>query len=138
MPINFICPHCGRNTIVADEFAGQSGPCAGCGNTIAVPPRHAAPVPNLGENAAIRMLLPVGRSIWAIAAGYMGLFSLAVLPAPFAIILGIVAILDIRKHPEKHGLGRAIFGLIMGTIVTILVIIGIVAAMMEQPHRGFR
>ena len=74
------------------------------------PPRQE----DIGQNAGIRLLLPVGRSIWAILAGYMGLFSLLVLPAPLAILLGIVAIIDIRKHPEKHGMGRAIFAIIMG------------------------
>ena len=39
---------------------------------------------DLGDDAAMRMLLPVGRSGWAIAAGYLGLFSLIVLPAPYA------------------------------------------------------
>ncbi|MHB8952751.1 MAG: DUF1559 domain-containing protein [Pirellulaceae bacterium] len=37
MPISFTCPHCGRRTNVADQYAGQSGPCAGCGQTITVP-----------------------------------------------------------------------------------------------------
>jgi len=43
MPIPFTCPHCGLQTNVADEYAGQSGPCAGCGKTITVPPRMQAP-----------------------------------------------------------------------------------------------
>jgi hypothetical protein len=37
MPIAFICPHCGQQTDVSDEYAGQSGPCAKCGATITVP-----------------------------------------------------------------------------------------------------
>jgi prepilin-type processing-associated H-X9-DG protein len=37
MPISFTCPHCGLQTNVADEYAGQTGPCAGCGKTITVP-----------------------------------------------------------------------------------------------------
>src|SRR6185437_12900237 len=37
MPIEFICPHCGRQTEVSDEYAGQSGPCVQCGKTITVP-----------------------------------------------------------------------------------------------------
>ena len=65
------------------------------------------------------MLLPVGRSGWAIAAGYLGLISVLVIPAPFALLFGILAIMDIRKNPKKHGMGRAIFGIIMGTLVTI-------------------
>ena len=38
MPIQFTCPHCGLQTSVADEYAGRSGPCAGCGQTVSVPP----------------------------------------------------------------------------------------------------
>jgi len=37
MPIDFTCPHCGARTNVADQYAGQSGPCAQCGRTITVP-----------------------------------------------------------------------------------------------------
>jgi hypothetical protein len=89
---------------------------------IPAPPPSAPQATRLGDDAAMRMLLPVGRSGWAIAAGYLGLFSLIVLPAPAALLASIVAIWDIRRskssvHP-KHGMGRAIFGLIMGVLGT--------------------
>ncbi len=74
---------------------------------------------DLGDDPAIRMLLPVGRSGWAIAAGYLGLLSLACFPAPLAIITGCIALWDIHRHPEKHGMGRAIFGIVMGTLASI-------------------
>jgi len=81
----------------------------------------------LGDNAGMRLLLPVGRSGWAIAAGYLGLFSLIVFPAPLALVISIIAIWDIRKsksseHP-KHGMGRAIFGLIMGIVGTAILLL---------------
>ena len=38
MPIAFTCPHCGASNEVADEYAGQSAPCAACGKTMGVPP----------------------------------------------------------------------------------------------------
>lgn len=151
MAINFTCPHCAHRTNVSDEYAGHSGPCAECGKTITVPPaappaasegRHCphcrAPLAlnavgctqcgtrfssseRLGDNAGIRMLMPVGRSIWAIIAGYLGLFAVLVIPAPFAIIVGVIAIVDICRHPEKHGMGRAIFGIVMGVIGCLLI-----------------
>jgi len=37
MPIHFSCPHCGLETLVDDEYAGQSGPCASCGKLIRIP-----------------------------------------------------------------------------------------------------
>jgi hypothetical protein len=82
---------------------------------------------DLAQSAGMRMLLPVGRSGWAIAAGYLGLFSLLILPAPIALIISIVAIRDIKRHPETHGLGRAVFGLIMGIGGTVVLIFGAIA-----------
>ncbi len=78
--------------------------------------------PKMENSAGMRLLLPVGRSGWAIAAGYLGLFGLVILPAPLALIVSIVAIRDIRKSKgaasPKYGMGRAIFGLIIGVCGT--------------------
>jgi hypothetical protein len=90
----------------------------------ATPYRPGASPNDPGQSAGMRMLIPVGRSGWAIASGYLGL--LAVLPfigALFgvaALITGIFAIRDIRTNPQRHGLGRAIFGIIMGALFTLL------------------
>lgn len=35
--ISFSCPHCGRHTIVGDQFVGKTGSCRGCGKTITIP-----------------------------------------------------------------------------------------------------
>ena len=75
---------------------------------------------SIGDNAGVRALLPVGRSGLAIAAGYVGLVSFLVWPAALAaIILGILAIRDIKRNEGKHGMGRAIFALIAGGIVIV-------------------
>jgi hypothetical protein len=77
---------------------------------------YGGPPSDIGQDAGMRWLLPVGRSGWAIAAGYLGLFSVIPIFAPIALIISIVAIRDIKKHPERHGMGRAIFGLVMGIL----------------------
>ncbi|MEO8373489.1 MAG: DUF4190 domain-containing protein [Candidatus Solibacter sp.] len=71
------------------------------------------------NDAAMRAILPVGRSGWAIAAGYLALFSILLLPAPFALACGLMAMRAIRRNPAKHGMGRAIFGIVMGTLGTL-------------------
>ena len=43
MPISFTCPHCGLAMNVADQYAGQSGPCSRCGKPITIPGTPAAP-----------------------------------------------------------------------------------------------
>jgi prepilin-type processing-associated H-X9-DG protein len=47
VPISFQCPHCGAQSQVDDQFAGQSGPCRGCGATVTIPgaPAGAATYP---------------------------------------------------------------------------------------------
>ncbi|MDA7977564.1 MAG: DUF4190 domain-containing protein [Pirellulales bacterium] len=86
---------------------------------------------DIGDDAGMRMLLPVGRSAYAIFAGYMGLFSVLGIFAPLAILFGALAVREIKAsegtaHP-KHGMGRAIFGIVMGVLGTMGLIVGIIA-----------
>ncbi len=91
---------------------------------------------DIGQNAGMRMMLPVGRSGWAIAAGYLGLFGLIIVPAPLALIISIIAIYDIRRHRNdpspRHGMGRAIFGLIIGILGTGLIVFFFVVNYMKS------
>ncbi|MFP6856693.1 MAG: DUF4190 domain-containing protein [Roseibacillus sp.] len=86
----------------------------------------------MGQDAGTRLLLPVGRSIWAIIAGYLGLFALVVIPAPLALLTGIIAYFDIRKSQSspnpKYGMGRAIFAIVMGSLGTVVLIVILVGA----------
>ncbi len=72
----------------------------------------------------MRLLFPVGRSVWAIIAGYLGLLSVTLVIAPLAVICSVVAIVDIQKSKlgtkRKYGMGRAIFGILMGLIGTVI------------------
>jgi len=122
------CANCGTLNI---EPASQ---CARCGQALGAAPTTMAPPmvapPRLEDDRVMRMLLPVGRSGLAIAAGYAGLFAVLILPAPIALLLGVLAVRDLRRHPEKHGMGRAVFALIMGGLGTLglgVVVVGIVA-----------
>lgn len=97
-----------------------------------LPPMAAQASPRMEDNAGMRLLMPIGRSGWAIAAGYLGLFALIVLPAPLALIAGIVAVVDIRRSRRggapKYGMGRAIFGLVMGAIGTAILVFIVLAS----------
>ena len=37
MSYTFTCPHCHLKTLVEDQYAGKSGPCAGCGKEVVIP-----------------------------------------------------------------------------------------------------
>jgi phage FluMu protein Com len=153
MPIELNCPSCSHLLRVPDHVAGKQVRCPHCQTVSTVPqaaelvdaiPVEVAPAPaanpfatapappyprqNLGDDAAVRMLLPVGRSGWAIAAGYFGLFSVLFCPAPIAVILGVIAIIHIRKNPKLHGMGRAIFGLVMGLIFSGILALAMISS----------
>jgi hypothetical protein len=91
--------------------------------------------PDIGEDPAMRMLLPVGRSGWAIASGYLGLISVLCFPAPFALLTGILAIREMNRNPKLHGMGRAIFGIIMGSLGTIGLLAVLIAVLAEKAGR---
>jgi len=84
MPISFTCPHCGNNMSVADQYAGQSGPCAQCGQAITIPfPKGAA-----GPSAAA----PIGTGA-AVAGGSAIVVILAVVGIGVLVCGGILVAL---------------------------------------------
>ncbi len=59
MPISFTCPHCGANKNVPDHYAGQTGPCAECGETVTIPGTPMAAPPPKSSTAPIVIILGV-------------------------------------------------------------------------------
>lgn len=116
------CQNCGAAVEAGAAY------CTKCGKPVGAQPS----VVGTSDDAALRMVIPIGRSGWAIAAGYAGLLSLIPLVGVFAIVLGIVAIRDIKKHPEKHGLGRAWFGIVTGALMTPLWVFAFILAAMHK------
>jgi len=113
------CEKCGQGN---DDNAFR---CVKCGEIVQILPVAQA-VPQIEDTAGMRMLLPVGRSMWAIAAGYVALFSVLILPAPLALALGITAVVHIRRNPGLHGMGRAVFAIVMGALFSMLLIMCVI------------
>ena len=72
----------------------------------------------------LQYVIPINTSGLAIAAGYVGLISVLCLPAPLALLLGILALRHLKKNPKLHGKGRAIFAIVMGALFTVVPAIG--------------
>lgn len=127
-PQAYLCGHCGADVTVRASAPGQPY----LPSQQHRPQQPYPPQADIGQDPAMRMLLPVGRSIWAIAAGYLGLFSVVGgCAAPLALFCGIMALRDIKQHPDRHGMGRAIFGIVMGVIglvFLVLLVIGMIAS----------
>lgn len=86
-----------------------------------LPPRLPPPPP--ARTNATSWLAPTNRSGWAIAAGYLGLFAVLMLPAPFALAAGILGLREIGRTPGLGGKGRAIFGIAMGGLFSALLFV---------------
>ena len=101
------------------------------------PPSHGVPppVPPAPVNQALSMVLPINRSVWAIAAGYLALFSVLCLPAPFALFCGIMALRDLKRQPHLQGAGRAWFGIVMGSLGTVLLLLACAGFAIEEIRR---
>jgi len=72
------------------------------------------------------------RSDWATAAGYLGLLSVFIIPAPLAVAAGIAGLRDIRRARQRtgrrlSGRGRAVFGIVLGSVFTVVLVWGIAA-----------
>ena len=100
------------------------------------PPVHAPPASlrappaarPIDQDPALRMLLPIGRSILSIAAGYVALFSVLLVPAPIALLLGILAVMQLKRRPDLSGMGRAVFAIVMGSIFSVVLIALVIAS----------
>jgi len=109
------CPTCGQSN--PDGAAA----CASC---------H-APMPGAPKKDAtdgLQLLLPVKVNIWAFFAGYLGLFAILMIFAPFALIMGLIAVRQLRRHEGERGYGRAWFGIVMGVLGTLALVVLLVAA----------
>ena len=60
------CPYC------AEEIQQELDVCPFCRSDLVESEDWQPPHEDIGKNAGMRMLFPVGRSGWAIAAGYAG------------------------------------------------------------------
>lgn len=108
--------------------------CVKCGQVVQVsPPVRLVQPTRLEDDAFARAALPVGRTGLSIAAGYAGLASVLLWPlGPLAILLGVLAIRELKRKPGRLGMSRACFGLGMGIATTaglvVLVVLKLVRA----------
>jgi hypothetical protein len=118
-----ICTGCGL------EINDRAPSCFKCGT---INPAVAPPAAREGDplaDPALGLILPVGRSPLSVIAGYLGLLSFLVgCLAPIALGVSIAAIVDLKRHPEKRGMGRAVFGLVCGTFVTVGMLVVLILA----------
>jgi uncharacterized RDD family membrane protein YckC len=85
--------------------------------TYVIRQQHVSLISDYLVQVPLERLVPAPRASWAVAARYLGLLSPVILPAPAAIVCGIMGLRQIRRNPELRGRGSAIFGIVAGTMM---------------------
>jgi hypothetical protein len=109
------------------------GPPPGYPQGYAAPGYGAPPYPQRdAADAALGMVVPVNQSGWAIASGYLGLFSLLCgVLGPFAILTGVLALAETKRKPGLGGSVRATIGIVLGTLGTLFFAVGLVFVLLD-------
>ena len=79
--ISHNCPHCGTKLMVPDEYAGKTGRCKQCGNSILLPP-ILTEVKDTSKNAVPPRTVEAKRNAWKVAS------IIAFLIIPLAFVAG--------------------------------------------------
>jgi len=88
-----------------------------------VPAWNAQPPTKTAGDRALEWTIPINRSGLAVAAGYVALLSFPILVAgPVGVLLGVLALRDLRRNPERLGRGRAWFAIVYGGLGTALLV----------------
>ncbi len=75
----------------------------------------------------LKMIVPLNTSALAIVAGYVGLISVLCVPAPFALLFGILALVHLKNNPKLDGKARAIFAIVMGVVFSTPLVLWMIA-----------
>ncbi len=101
--------------------------CAMCGAEMPV----AASATGAGE-AALGLVIPLKASPASVASYIVGLFSFILWPLGIvAIILGALALRRIKRTPGLKGTGRAITGIVLGSLTTALLVFVLILFVMD-------
>ena len=111
------CRFCGESLVDDDDDEDEDRPWRGG---------------DASAEEGLQWLVPIGRSGWAIAAGYCGLLScfpfVGLLFGVLGVVTGILALRACKRDPRLGGRGRAILGILAGAIAglgNLLLVLGL-------------
>jgi hypothetical protein len=111
------CPFCG------EQIRRTAVKCRYCGSSLLDEEDDEGEFKDGSSDPSLKWLVPIDRSGWAIAAGYLGLLScfplVGLVFGILAVVAGILALGHCKANPRLGGRGRAIFGIVAGSIASV-------------------
>lgn len=115
--------------LIASGQIGQAVPvwCQGMFNW--TPAGQVPQLRQLRSDDGMKFILPTrNTSSSALIAGYLGLFGIFFPPlGVVALVLGIMGVRDLKRHPHKNGWGRAVTGIVLGGLMTMILVFVLVS-----------
>ena len=129
MAIRFLCV-CGKEYSVADEYAGKQVRCTDCNQVVVVPDIQQPPSQPVNDGRPFPGNVPPpkstrtnGNAIGALVCGILSWTLCGALSAIVGVILGHMALKEIRRSTGERGAGLAIIGLVLCYIVIALTVL---------------
>lgn len=94
--IQFRCPHCNHESTVADEYAGQTGPCTACGKEVTVP----KPSPVYGGSAPAKS--SGGMTVFAILGIVFGIVGVCAVPTICVLIALLLPAVQAAREAARR------------------------------------
>jgi hypothetical protein len=104
----------------------------------AILPRPAPPLPRIAPIAPLPSSGGTSQmAVWALITGIMSIVCCwtglgTIVLGPVSIVLGAVALAQLKQHPEKRGAGFAIAGIALG-VLALLILVTMVVVFISNP-----
>jgi hypothetical protein len=89
----------------------------------AILPRPAPPLPSVTPIAPLPPRAGTSQmAVWALITGIMSILCCCSIMAPVSIVLGAVALSQLKQQPEMRGAGFAIAGIVLGIVALLMLV----------------
>jgi hypothetical protein len=88
----------------------------------AILPRAAPPLPKPAGGSVSPSGGTSQMAVWALVTGIMSVLCCCQILAPVSIVLGAVALSQLKHHPERSGAGFAIAGIVLGVVALLIMV----------------
>jgi hypothetical protein len=119
------CVKCGADMDSGERIDGGRIVCPACGEVAVLPEEQ----PGQQQTFMDEVKDNITKSLFSIPARGFALLSIFLLPAPLAVLFGILTLNEVKKYPHRSGKFWGYIAIGVGSIGTLILLAVIVATM---------